>query len=250
MFRSDEIVFEASGHKYYLQDDPGFKFKFSGSKIANIIFSDKFDGEMISNRLCSNSPKYHGWNPENLQAHWNHAAIMGTTIHQEIENYLLGKGTLIEPKAKVLKPFLDDLMANKNLELYPELVIFSKEKSFSGMVDLVTRDRVTGEINIYDWKSNKKMDMKPYRASDVADWKGTKIPNCKFDKYSLQLSSYRYILEQKFMTEINEPIIVHLSETSKFKHVEEGKHIYENTYEVNLIECVDYRNVIEDILSV
>ena len=175
---------------------------------------------------------------------------MGTVVHTEIENYLLGTGTLIEPKSKVLKPFLDELMANEDLELFPELVIFSKELSFSGMVDLVTRNRVTGEVKIYDWKTNKKMDMKPYRQSDQANWKGTLIPNCKFNKYSLQLSSYRYILEQKFMTEVAEPIIVHISENVKLKEVDQTKHVYENTYDVNFIECVDYRNVIEDILSV
>ena len=249
MFRSNEIVFEEKAHKYYLADDPNFKFKFSGSKIAKIVFGDTFDAELISNKLCSGNPKYLGWNAENLRDHWKHAAIMGTVCHQEIENYLLGTGSLIEPKAYVLKLFLDELLANEDLELFPELVIFNKEKSFSGMVDLVVLDKKTNKIRIYDWKTNKKMDMAPYRASDKVNWKGTVIPNCKFDQYSLQLSSYRYILEQNFGVETEEVNIVHLSQDVKFKAIEEGNHIYHTSYGVNLIPCKDYREVIADILS-
>ena len=249
MFRSDEIVFKADGHKYFLKDDPEFKFKHSGSKIGYTVFGNTFDAPLIANKLCLGNPKYQGWISQDLQDHWKHAAIMGTVVHQEIENYLLEGGSLIEYKARVLKPFLDDLISNPNLELYPELVIFNKEKSFSGMVDLLTRDTVTGEINMYDWKTNKKMDMAPFRASDAVNWKGTVIPNCKYDQYSLQLSSYRYILEENFGVKINDPIIVHLLETTKFKQIQEAKHIYENTYEVNFIKCVDYRHVIADILS-
>ena len=249
MFRSNEIVFEEEGHKYYLADDPKFKFKFSGSKIAKIIFGDTFDAELISNKLCSGNPKYLGWSARNLRDHWNHSAIMGTVVHQEIENYLLDVGTLIEPKAYVLKEFLDGLMANEDLELFPELVIFNKEKSFSGMVDLVVLNKKTNKISIYDWKTNKKMDMKPYRASDKANWKGTEIPNCKFDQYSLQLSSYRYILEENFGVETEEVNIIHLAQDVKFKSIDNGAHVYETSYKVDIIPCVDYRNVIADILS-
>ena len=249
MFRSNEIVFEEEGHKYYLADDPKFKFKFSGSKIAKIVFGDTFDAELISNKLCSGNPKYLGWNPQNLRDHWNHAAIMGTVVHQEIENYLLDMGSLIEPKARILQNFLDDLMADENLELFPELVIFNKEKSFSGMVDLVVLDKTTNKIRIYDWKTNKKMTMAPWKSSDCADWNGIKIPNCKFDHYSLQLSAYRYILEENFGVETEEVNIVHLEEKIKFKNINKSTHTYEHRYEVNIIPCRDYRQVVAEILS-
>ena len=70
------------------------------------------------------------------------------------------------------------------------------------------------KISLVDWKTNKQIKTKEnaYRHG----MKGTpaeKIYDCNFEKYSLQLSMYKYILENVYNIDVNGLYILHLKET-------------------------------------
>ena len=244
----EDIQFIEYGHKYYLKSDRAWKPGFSGSKISKIVFDGQFEGDKIARNLCANNPKYKAWNPQALQDSWLEGARIGTVVHKEIENYLKEGDRLWQYKARVAKPFLDELQASEDT-LYPELVLYSKELSFAGMVDLLVVNKETGKGTIYDWKTNKKIDFKPFNRKDVVDFAGYSIPDCNFHHYSLQLSSYAYVLEQAYGIEIEAIKLVHLSEKDEQVKNYDRSIEYKKIISCDLIDCVDYRPAIFEILG-
>ena len=67
-------------------------------------------------------------------------------------------------------------------------------------------------ISLVDWKTNEKIKKISYR-------NGTKEPtldigDCSYNKYELQLTMYRYILEKYYDAKINGLYILHLKENN------------------------------------
>ncbi|MBK8660973.1 MAG: hypothetical protein IPN18_03865 [Ignavibacteriales bacterium] len=54
---------------------------------------------------------------------------------------------------------------------------------------------VTGKYDIYDWKTNKSIDEYGYGGKRGTRPPTYDLPDCNFYHYSLQLSLYKYLLE-------------------------------------------------------
>ena len=123
----------------------------------------------------------------------------GTTMHEKIESYYLGKPVSTDETFELFKIF-----ANK-ITLKPyrtEWAVYDWDQKIAGTIDFV--DYQNGEYIIYDWKRSDKLIAKnglPIKNSQY----GVKalppietLDDSPYYHYALQLSLYKYILEKNY----------------------------------------------------
>lgn len=142
------------------------------------------------------------WDEENRKS-----CERGTKIHAEIENSFYK-----DPNAGQLKKFgiggkfeCKKNYAELDLEygVYPEYLIYRESDDgilrLAGQVDLIIKSG--NEITIVDHKSNKKIDQKSgynttTRSSAKMKYPLNTLDDCNFYHYSLQLSTYAWMLQK------------------------------------------------------
>ena len=130
---------------------------------------------------------------------------------------------------EMFKKFYDD-SHGKLLPVRAEVVVGDEEWGVTGMIDQLFLNEKSGNIEIWDWKTNKAMKKhnkwqqfkKPISNLDV----------CELNTYSLQLSFYRLIVERNTNLNLGDSYIVWFNENNE-------------TYKV--IKCYDFR---DDILKI
>jgi hypothetical protein len=123
----------------------------------------------------------------------------GTTMHEKIESYYLGKSVSTDTTFELFKIF-----ANK-ITLKPfrtEWAVYDWDQKIAGTIDFV--DYQNGEYIIYDWKRSDKLIAKnglPIKNSQYGVKALPPIENLDdspYYHYALQLSLYKYILEKNY----------------------------------------------------
>ena len=216
-------------------------------------FKEKFDADFWAQRKADDE----GVTKEDKLEEWRVinkiATTKGTIIHNYIENLLAGK-IFPYPKDyvisevgkenehivldKVLKlekmanSFISDI-AGKLLPIKSELVVGDQELGVCGMVDQLFYNYKQKEMQIWDWKTNKKLRCDNEYGKKL---KGlvSHLDECEFTIYSLQLSIYREIIHRKTNLDIGKTYIVWFFEENE-------------TYKV--IECLDLREEAKLILE-
>jgi ATP-dependent exoDNAse (exonuclease V) beta subunit len=108
-------------------------------------------------------------------------------------------------------------------------VIGDAELGVGGMVDGLFWNQKHGELQIWDYKTNKEIaEYSKYK-------KRMKIPinflhDCELEGYSIQLNLYKYIIERNTNLKIGKCYLVHI-------HEEQEKY--------NVIECKEYQHIIQ-----
>jgi ATP-dependent exoDNAse (exonuclease V) beta subunit len=243
----DELVkFYERGHKYEIQVDKKSKY----TSVTTWVHSHfpKFDADAIIAAIF----KSKSWNPENkywgqtaeeIKAGWKTsgtlAASSGTSLHAKIEKFM--NNPVLPPNYthKELYEFYqlnNELYQDEPVEWqhfitfikdYPELkpyrtewMIFNEELKIAGSIDMVY-ENPDGTLMIYDWKRCKDITKR-------SDWNKRSINpliahihDTNFWHYSLQLNTYKTILEEKYGKTVTKLCLVRL-------HPD----IEENTYEL------------------
>tara|TARA_Y100001978_G_C23538841_1_gene358733 strand:+ start:58 stop:774 length:717 start_codon:yes stop_codon:yes gene_type:complete len=206
----DRIILNDENHTYILSNQPGIKF------ISVTTFIEKFfagfDPESVANKLINNYSKYSNFSVSELISKWKEAADHGTKVHMEIEQWIQSGIEPNELKAKNGKEWLRVNFDKSNVIFFPEIIVYSKELSIAGTIDLVIQNKNTGEYDIYDWKTSKKIEMRSYGNKRGTHEVTKNIMDCNFYHYSLQMSLYSYILEKYYNIKINNNHIVHLKD--------------------------------------
>ncbi len=206
--RSDEIFLVKETHKYVLRNDPSIVFN-SATELVGMHFSP-FDADAIANDLANNNPNYIGMTADDLMASWNAAAQHGTEVHEDIELYLNQGKTPVHTKSMHGIEWLEKYRMKSQIEIMPEVIIFSKELKIAGTVDIISKDVATDKYEIIDWKTGK-LEWVSYRGKMGVHPITNDLMDCKFEKYSLQLSFYRYLLEEYYGLEIQNQLIAHIT---------------------------------------
>lgn len=144
------------------------------------------------------------------------AARAGTRMHKSIEDFI----NLHEKERelawlyfavhrKVPKPLPDTpeffrfmrywkkLMKEGKYRPYrTEWLVYDEDKRLAGSIDLVLENIETGELSIVDWKRSKDIKTENRWQSGIDCW--SHIPDCNYQHYSLQLNTYRYLLETRY----------------------------------------------------
>ena len=204
------ITLERNEHKYILATNPNLEFISATTFISQ--FFEKFEAERIAKKLVSSSPKYMGMTVEDVLAMWKESADYGTKVHEELENHILHQDSLKEPKAVQGMNWLNKYKMKSNFEVYPEVIIYSEELRISGTIDLLLFDKNSNNYIIMDWKTSKKIDTKSYKNKRGILPESANIEDSKFNHYALQLSLYRYLLEEYYNIEVTQHLILHLKD--------------------------------------
>jgi len=197
-------------HKYQLYDDPEMEFT-SCTTFAKYFFQP-FDKIGIANNLTSTHPNYMAMTPQMLVEQWDDIAEEGTLIHNEIEQFI--KNNIDEPtreKSKVAIEWIKNNFTDK-YEVFSEVIIYSKELTLAGSIDILLYDKEEKTYKILDWKTNKKIETTSYRNRMGNHQASSNLMDCNFTHYSIQLSLYRYILEKHYNIEVSGTAISHLTD--------------------------------------
>ena len=236
----ENLHFDEPTHVYSLKNDPEIDF-ISATTFIHGFFSP-FDREKVANKLLG-LPKYAGSTKEELFAEWKQSGISGTNVHAALENLILEHNSagfpmeatensydFVEVRNSNLKNHChtdternkaskgmdwlkDNVLFEPELQILPEVMVYSKELQMAGMMDLLVKNTVTGNYTILDWKTNKRISKTSFGNTKGSKPATEEIDDCNFMHYTLQLSLYRYILETYYGISISSQALIHLSDS-------------------------------------
>ena len=201
------ITFVESTHKYYID---GQESPISVTGFIKAPFSD-FDARAQCERLAkSDNPKYVGMTPREIALSWiengNSASGLGTRMHAAVEVALntgyWSQDPLILPEMAMAQRFVKEQITDKGLVPFrTEPIVFvdpklNGGKVLPGSVDCVCHNPTTDEYTVFDWKRSKNL-VKTMDGRHGFGHAGpfTNDEDIDYTKYSVQLHTYRYILQ-------------------------------------------------------
>lgn len=217
--RDSHISFDEGPHIYTIDGDSGFT---SVTKFCHHNF-EEFNADLIIDRMMrsknwSNS-KYFGMTKQQIKDQWEKnrdiAAAAGTKMHYDIECFYNNIG--VTNKSTEFKYFMNFMKAHKHLKPYrTEWMIWDKELQMAGSIDMIF-EREDGSLDIYDWKRCKEMKTEN-------KWQSAKtecishLPDTNYWHYSLQLNTYKYLIEKNYGKKVNDLYLVCLHPTNPNKN--------------------------------
>jgi hypothetical protein len=244
-------------HKYFVN---GKNFISVTTKLHK--FKEEFDTEFWSLKKMDEL----GLTQDEVKLYWKalniKSQIKGTAVHNyaellynnkiykyddELAMKKLGKENLeildrmgvtrIGEEFETVKKFVDNFYRDTYEKLIPiktEFVVFDIEWELAGMMDIIFWNVKHQCFQIWDWKTNKELNM-------VAKYSGMKLKSivsdldeCEFELYSLQLSAYKRIIERNTSIKLGDSYIVWFNEVN-------------DNYKI--IKCNDYSSEINMIMS-
>jgi len=238
--RDQYISFDEGPHIYTVHGDTSFM----SVTTWNHSHFEAFDADGIARKILKNPKwkkdpeyKYYQKTLEEIKAMWSstEASEAGTKMHYDIECYY--NGLDVKNDSIEYKYFLDFAKDYEHLEPYrTEWCVYYEELKLSGSIDMVFRDKNTGEFYIYDWKRSKGISYEGFAGKKSHVSCITHLDDCNFWHYSLQLNTYRAILEEKYNMKISGMYLIVLHPDNPY-----------NTYD--RIQCHDLRKEISDLFE-
>lgn len=201
-----KLIFREEDHSYKTEGDDLDKWISVTSLISK--FKEPFDKEGIAKKSSKNKKsKWYRMSPEDILNAWDkenkRALSLGSWYHKQREDELLACNTLQREGIDLLvfNTIEQDgvkIAPDQNLVsgIYPEHMVYLKSAKICGQADRV--EVVNGNVNIYDYKTNKEIKAESYK-----NWEGVhkmlnspinNIQDCNLMHYALQLSIYMYII--------------------------------------------------------
>ena len=207
--RDQRIEFNSENHKYFIDGIPAP----SASTVIGKFFPE-FDSYGAAARLRPSNPLY-GLSPDEIVAIWfekgKEAADKGTVLHEQIENYYLEQAYHKTEDFHLFEQFVN---THSSLEAFRcEWRVFDEQYHIAGTIDMVAKNQ--GVFELYDWKRSKKIinahngePIKNDRWGKVGVGKLSSIDDTSYNRYCLQQSLYRYILEKNYGLVISKMYLV------------------------------------------
>ncbi|MCF8372025.1 MAG: hypothetical protein K9H64_10410 [Bacteroidales bacterium] len=128
------------------------------------------------------------------------AAQEGTYLHEQIEKFYLNQDYQRTDEFSLFEQFVSD---HEDIKPYrSEWRVFDEDHHIAGTIDLISKNGSGYEI--YDWKRSKKV-VNPITGEPICDnsWQCgvgqlSEIDDTSYNRYCLQQSLYRYILEKNY----------------------------------------------------
>jgi len=207
--RDKRIKFYPEPHIYTIDNVPAP----SASTIVSKFFP-KFDSYGKAINLSSSNPLF-GLPVEEIVQIWNNrgleAANQGTFLHEQIEKYYLKQPFSKTEEFHLFEQFVQD---HSEFEPYrSEWGIFDNRYHIAGTIDLIVKNG--NGFDIYDWKRSKKVvDTFSGSPIKIDTWGNcgvgnlSSIDDTSYNRYCLQQSLYRYILENNYELKISKMYLV------------------------------------------
>ena len=207
----NKIKLIKESHKYQLIDNPNVDFTSVTTIIGNHF--EEFDALKIATNLVKNVPKYRNRTIESVMSDWDKSRDHGTKVHEEIEDWIKLKKIPSEPQSMIAKDWLNRYEIENELDVFSEVIIYSEELKVAGTIDVLAKNNKTGKYKIIDWKTSRTINTKSFRGKNGISEVTKMIEDCNLNHYSLQLSLYRYLLEEYYGIEVESQIVAQLKHT-------------------------------------
>lgn len=215
--RDARISFDAGPHIYTIDNDPSVKY--TSVTTWNHQHFEPFDADTIITRMMSgknwNLSKYYGLTRDEIKATWDKtrddAAAAGTLMHYNIERVYNGCSLDHADDGSSEFQYFRRFHADHVERLEPfrtEWMIFHEEHRLSGSIDIVFQNLDDGTYSIYDWKRSKEIKKTAFGGAFAKTQGIEHLPDSNFWHYSLQLNTYKTILEQKYDMVIRDMFLV------------------------------------------
>ncbi|HEY4784611.1 MAG TPA: hypothetical protein VIH57_01120 [Bacteroidales bacterium] len=206
--RDKRIVFYPESHVYTIDSIPVP----SASTVISKFFPE-FDSYGKASTLSPSNPLY-GLPIEEIVEIWNkralEAANQGTYLHEQIERFYLNQTHDETEEFHLFRQFVTD---HKDINPYrTEWRIFDEKYNIAGTIDLIASNG--NRFEIYDWKRSKKVVDFAGNPIKIDTWgncgvgKLSDIPDTSYNRYCLQQSLYRYILESNYGIKISNMFLI------------------------------------------
>ena len=207
--RDKRIEFYPEPHVYTIDKTPAP----SASTVISKFFPE-FDSYGKASSLSPNNPLY-GLPVDEIVETWNargvEAGNKGTFLHEQIEKYYLGESYQRTEEFNLFEQFVSD---HQEIKPYrSEWRIFDEHHHIAGTIDLISKNGVG--FDIYDWKRSKKVvdtfNGKPITTDawgKVGVGQLSDIDDTSYNRYCLQQSLYRYILEKNYNLKVSKMYLV------------------------------------------
>lgn len=211
-------------HKYH-------SYSISGQKLVNVsklvkMVTPEFDQEYWSNRKA----KERSISQEEILAEWyakaQNSIRIGNETHAHIEQ-VLGIGNAEEAnqflalneRPKQCLQF--DMFWEKSSKMMKpvaiEYVMGARKWGIAGTADCLMQSKLDDDYMFFwDWKTGSKFNIANGFAKLLPPFDD--LDDCELNKYSLQISLYRFLLEDALNNEIGDSYIVYLTEDNYTVH--------------------------------
>ena len=230
--RDEFISFDEGPHIYTISlpgQEPTTKYTSVTTWVHHHF--EEFDADKIIDNMMK-SPKwtknkYYPMTKEEILAAWeknrDEAATAGTNMHYDIECFY-NDAPFDEParlesdEFQYFIQFERLLQSGKFGNLVPfrtEWTVFDEDAELSGSIDMIYYKPDTNTYAIYDWKRCRKIQKSPA----FNKWSKTEciqhLPDTNYWHYTLQLNTYRNILQRKYGVVVDELYLVSLHPNQK-----------------------------------
>jgi len=203
---SSDISLNEANHSYVLNTNKKIKF-ISATELVDKQFP-KFNSIEVSKRLTSSVPKYMHLTAKQLRDKWKKKRDFGTKVHHEIEENIL---TNVTPStASGLRAIKWLNKTYKDYMLLPEMIVFDEALKIAGTIDLMVVNISDNSCILIDWKTTEKLTFNGFRGKTGITSASKNLQDSKYDRYCLQLSIYRFLLEKKWKINVDKSLILHL----------------------------------------
>lgn len=210
--RDNDITFDEGPHIYTIKGDSSFT---SVTTWVHRHFA-KFDSDKIIKNMMNSKnwtkSKYYGKTADEIKADWdknkNEAADAGTKMHFDIECFYneCYKNDNDSIEFNYFKNFQEEV-GSKMTPYRTEWMVYHEEYRLAGSIDMIF-ENPDGTLQIYDWKRCKEIKKinawDKYAITPELDH----LPDTNYWHYSLQLNTYKRILEQKYGKKVTDMYLV------------------------------------------
>ena len=208
------VVFDSMNHEYFVD---GKKIKYSVTGLIESFFP-KFDSDYWSSKKAIERIQIEGGKLTNenisnvkkdILMEWEgnrkDAANKGTLLHEKIENFYNNiEDSIDAPEFTYFKNFIKKYPKLKPYKT--EWRIFDDSLSLAGSIDMVY-EKDDGDLFLFDWKrSTKIVNGAGHLIESDYDYgfdELSHIADNSYNRYSLQLNLYKYVIENNYGKKIS-----------------------------------------------
>ena len=219
--RDSHIHFDEGPHIYTIDGDSDYMSvtRWNHSHFPHFN-ADKIIAHKMKSKKWPESP-YFGMKPSQIKAQWKEngrkASTAGTKMHYDIECFYNDMDIEIEEDCVEFDYFLrfEQDYGEKLTPYRTEWMVWDKDLRLAGSIDMIFENE-DGSLVIYDWKRCK--EIKKENRFESAKTECIKhLPNSNYWHYSLQLNTYKYLIEKNYGKKVKGMYLVCLHPNNRNK---------------------------------